>query len=92
MLPIRLLTTALISIDDAPIKLHPLRRGAVFISPTDLAQLSTTHYRAESVRAMLMAYACSATAVATSRETARMSVTEGKTRPAASSSCPIRLT
>ena len=28
-----LLTTALISIDDAPIRLHPLRRAAVFMSP-----------------------------------------------------------
>ena len=51
-----LLTTALISIDDAPIKLHRLARHSFFVTPPDLGTLAALHYRAEGLRAVLMVF------------------------------------
>ena len=51
-----LITTTFITIDDAPIKLRPLRRSTFFISPHDLTAFSAKHYRAEALRAVLMIF------------------------------------
>lgn len=49
-----MLTTALISVDDAPIRLKPLRRVTFFASPAGLAERVTKHYKAELWRVVLM--------------------------------------
>lgn len=49
-----LFTTALISIDDAPIHFKSMRRAGLFISPVELGALSAKHYRTELWRAVLM--------------------------------------